>query len=226
MPPTFDALRIVSLGASIVLSASLFRGRTDPPTGFRRRSFWTVGILVVAVAVSLSANLYATLTSAFDEGWASSSLIIAAAVVLVVILPLSGEDWNKAFRGAAAIQERVTAIYMFYRTGEPLVALASSRNLPIGAEQLEGLLAVVGNFVETSVPLSRGYAVTAMRYEGLGLVAVRGEVRVVAAVYDGPVYDALRRELTQALKVFEERSRRRIGTWEDATSITEEAANE
>src|SRR5207245_5158895 len=173
-----------------------------------------------------SSNLYATLTSAFDEGWASSSLIIAAAVVLVVILPLSGEDWNKAFRGAAAIQERVTAIYMFYRTGEPLVALASSRNLPIGAEQLEGLLAVVGNFVETSVPLSRGYAVTAMRYEGLGIVAVRGEFVIVAAVYDGTAYDALRSELTRTLKVFEERSWKELRTWEDGTKAAQTGANE
>src|SRR3989441_574545 len=88
------------------------------------------------------------------------------------------------------------------------------------------LLAVVGNFVETSVPLSAGYAVTAMRYEGLGIVAVRGEFVIVAAVYDGPAHDALRGELTRALKTFEERSRRQLGTWEDATSITEEAANE
>jgi len=218
--------QLIYVGASIFLWASLFQGQTNPSAGFRRRSFWTLGILVVAVAVSLSANLYATLTSAFDELWASSSLIIGAVLILVVILPLSGEDMNKAFRGASAIQERVTAVYMFYRTGEPLVALASSRNLPIGAEQLEGLLAVVGNFVETSVPLSRGYAVTAMRYEGLGIVAVRGEFVIVAAVYDGPAYDALRGELAQALKVFEERSWRQLGTWEDATTVAESAAEE
>src|SRR3989442_15241704 len=115
---------------------------------------------------------------------------------------------------------------MFYRTGEPLVALASSRNLPIGAEQLEGLLAVVGNFVETSVPLSRGYAVTAMRYEGLGIVAVRGEFVIVAAVYDGPVYEAPRGELTRALKAFGERSGRQLGTGEDAPSGAKVAANE
>src|SRR5437667_6739102 len=115
---------------------------------------------------------------------------------------------------------------MFYRTGEPLVALASSRNLPIRAEQLEGLLAVVGNFVETSVPLSRGYAVTAMRYEGLGIVAVRGEFVIVAAVYDGPAYDALRSELTRTVKVFEERSWKELRTWEDATKVAEVAATE
>ena len=212
--------------ASIALMVSTVRGRKNPSAAFRWRSIWTLGILLVAVAVSLSANIYETLTSALDELWSASLLLIPAVLILAAILPLSTEDWDRAFRGASAIQERVTAIYMFYRTGEPLVALASSRNLPIGAEQLEGLLAVVGNFVETSVPLSAGYAVTAMRYEGLGIVAVRGEFVIVAAVYDGPAYDALRGELTRALKAFEERSWRQLGTWEDATSIAEAAADE
>ena len=220
------AQQIAYVGASLVLTISSVRGRAGPSTAFRWRSIGTLGILLVAVALSLSANIDETLTSTFDELWSASFLIVPAALILAAILPLSGDDWNRAFRGASAIQERVTAIYMFYRTGEPLVALASSRNLPIGAEQLEGLLAVVGNFVETSVPLSAGYAVTAMRYEGLGIVAVRGEFVIVAAVYDGPAHDALRGELTRALKTFEERSRRQLGTWEDATSITEEAANE
>jgi len=218
--------QVVYLAASSVLLASLYRGRKDPSAAFRWRSAGTGGILVLAVAVSMSANLYETLTSTSGELWASSSLAIPAIVVLIAILPLSADGWNEAFRGGSVIQKRVNAIYMFYRTGEPLVALASSRNLPIGAEQLEGLLAVVGNFVETSVPVSRGYAVTAMRYEGLGIVAVRGEFVIVAAVYDGPAYDALRGELTRALKVFEERSWRQLGTWETATSVAEAAADE
>lgn len=218
--------QIAYVAASVVLTVSSVRGRADPSAAFRWRSIWTLGILLATVAFSLSANIYETLASTFDELWSASFLLIPAVLILAAILPLSVDDWNRAFRGASAIQERVTAIYMFYRTGEPLVALASSRNLPIGAEQLEGLLAVVGNFVETSVPLSAGYAVTAMRYEGLGIVAVRGEFVIVAAVYDGPAYDALRGELTRALKAFEERSWRRLGTWEDATSIAEEVANE
>jgi len=53
---------------------------------------------------------------------------------------------------------RAIAVYLFYRSGEPLVALASGGNLPIEAEMLEGLLSVVGNFVETSVRGARGYA--------------------------------------------------------------------
>ncbi len=218
--------QVVYLAASSILLASLYRGRKDPSGAFRWRSAGTVGILLVVVAVSLASNLYETLTSTSGQVWAPASVVIPAVLVLVVILPLSVDDWDKSFRGGSAIQQSVTAIYMFYRTGEPLVALASSRNLPIGAEQLEGLLAVVGNFVETSVPLSRGYAVTAMRYEGLGIVAVRGEFVIVAAVYDGPAYDALRGELTRALKVFEERSWRQLGTWEDATTVAEAAAEE
>src|SRR5256712_9574115 len=121
-----------------------------PVRGFPVALIGTLGILLAAVVFSLSANIYETLTTSFDELWSASFLLIPATLILAAILPLSVGDWDRAFRGASAIQERVTAIYMFYRTGEPLVALASSRNLPIGAEQLEGLLAVVGNFVETS----------------------------------------------------------------------------
>src|SRR2546422_11615287 len=97
--------QLIYVGASIVLSASLFRGRTDPKAGFRRRSFWTVGILVVAVAVFLSPKPFAAPPSALHGLWGASSPLIVAVLLLVVILPLSGEDWNKAFRGASAIQE-------------------------------------------------------------------------------------------------------------------------
>ena len=78
---------------------------------------------------------------------------------------------------------RAIAVYLFYRSGEPLVALAAGRNLPIEAETLEGLLSVVGNFVETSMPGSRGYASTAMRYEEFGIVGIRGEFVIGAALF-------------------------------------------
>ncbi len=128
---------------------------------------------------------------------------------------------RKSARGA-----HVTAVYLFYRAGEPLVALAAGRDLPIEAEQLEGLLSVVGNFVETSVPGSRGYATTAMRYENLGIVAVRGEFLIAAAVYDGIAYDALRDELLRTLQAMEERHWRHLRSWEEATTVTETASEE
>ncbi len=67
------AQQVVYVAASSVLVASLVRGRTDPSAAFRWRSAWTVGILVIAVAVSLFANIFETLTSTTGEPWASSS---------------------------------------------------------------------------------------------------------------------------------------------------------
>jgi len=121
---------------------------------------------------------------------------------------------------------RAIAVYLFYRSGEPLVALASGGNLPIEAEMLEGLLSVVGNFVETSVRGARGYAVTAMKYDGLGIVAVRGEFVTGAALYDGPGYEALKGDLLRTVRDLEERHWRTLTNWEDATKIAEGAADD
>lgn len=218
--------QVAYVGASIVLSVALYRERQNLSTPVRRRFFWTVGSLVLVLALWISTDIYNNLTQTAGVPWFSSLLVIPAAIILIAVGPLSSEDFGEMLRAVSAIQERVTAVYLFYRTGEPLVALASSRNLPIEAEQLEGLLSVVGNFVETSVPSSRGYPVTAMRYDGLGIVAVRGEFVIVAAVYDGPAYDALRSELRRTVRAFEERRWRELGTWEEATRVAESAADE
>ena len=121
---------------------------------------------------------------------------------------------------------RAIAVYLFYRSGEPLVALAAGRNLPIEAETLEGLLSVVGNFVETSMPGSRGYASTAMRYEEFGIVGIRGEFVIGAALYDGPSHDQLKTELLRTVRDFEERHWRNLASWEAATKLAEPAGEE
>src|SRR5438046_10248526 len=95
---------------------------------------------------------------------------------------------------------RAIAVYLFYRSGEPLVALAAGRDLPIEAETLEGLLSVVGNFIETSVRGSRGYATTAMRYDEFGIVAVRGEFVLGSRVNDGSAHDTLTGDLRRVAR--------------------------
>lgn len=121
---------------------------------------------------------------------------------------------------------RALAVYLFYRSGEPLVALASDRALPIEAETLESLLSVVGNFVETSVPGTRRYAETAMKYDQFGIVAVRGEFVIGAALYDGPSYESLKADLLRTVRDLEERHWRSLTSWEDATKVAEAASNE
>jgi hypothetical protein len=133
---------------------------------------------------------------------------------------------------AAARQRRlrakvnVVAAYVFYRTGEPLAALASSRTLPIDAEQLEALLSVVGNFVETSTSSLKSYASTAMVYDNLGIIAVRGRQIIAAVVYEGPVYGALRKELRKTVQEFEERRASELASFDSASRVAEEAADE
>ncbi|TLZ43954.1 MAG: hypothetical protein E6K19_05985 [Methanobacteriota archaeon] len=128
-------------------------------------------------------------------------------------------------RKDAEKSQRAIAVYLFYRSGEPLVALASGRDLPIEAEMLESLLSVVGNFVETSVPGSRGYGVTAMKYGELGIVAVRGEFVIGAALYDGPAYEGLKAELLRTVRDLEEEHWRNLSSWADATKVAEAAAD-
>ncbi|HYY48104.1 MAG TPA: hypothetical protein VFA17_05405 [Thermoplasmata archaeon] len=130
-------------------------------------------------------------------------------------------------RGASSEKgRRATAVYLFYRSGEPLVALASGRKLPIEAENLHDLLSVVGNFVETSMPGSRGYAVTAMTYEEFGIVAVRGEFVIGAALYTRPADEGLKANLLRAVRDIEDRHWRDLSSWADATRVAKVAEDE
>ena len=214
------------LGTSIVLTTALYLKRKDLTSRIRRRIFWTSGSLLAILAIWLSTNMYNNVTQSAGIPWLSSLLVIPGAIILVVLGPLSSEQLGELFRAVSAVDQRVIATYLFYKTGEPLVALSSSRSFPIEAEQLEGVLAVVGNFVETSMSSAKGYGVTAMRYDRLGILAVRGQYVIAAAVYDGAAYDALRSELVRIVRNLEQKRRHQLQTWEDATKSAEAVAED
>ena len=214
------------LGTSIVLTSALYFKRKNLAARIRGRIFWTSGSLLAMLTLWLATNIYNNVTQTAGVPWFSSLLIIPGAITLVALVPLSAEELGELFRAVSAVDQRVIATYLFYKTGEPLVALTSGRSFPIEAEQLEGVLSVVGNFVETSVPAAKGYGVTAMRYDRLGILAVRGQSVIVAAVYDGTAYDALRSELMRLVRDLEEKREAQLGTYEDATRAAEEVADE
>jgi len=214
------------LGTSIVLTSALYFKRKNLAARIRGRIFWTSGSLLAMLTLWLATNIYNNVTQTAGVPWFSSLLIIPGAITLVALVPLSAEELGELFRAVSAVDQRVIATYLFYRTGEPLIALASGRSFPIEAEQLEGVLSIVGNFVETSVPAAKGYGVTAMRYDQLGILAVRGQYVIVAAVYDGTAYDALRSELLRLLRAIEERRESQLRTYEEATRAAEEVADE
>lgn len=219
-------LELVYIGAAIAFTLGLFLAQKRMLPRLRRRIVWSAASLLAILAAWTSTNVVNNLTQTAGVPWFSSLLFIPAAIVIAAFLPLSTEDIGEVFRAVSEVEHRVVALYVFYRSGEPLAAVASSRTLPIEAEQLQGVLDIVGNFVETSMRQFRGYSVTAMRFDRLGIVAVRGQYLIVAAVYDGPAYDAIRSEILRSIRDFEARRWEELANWEGATRIAEEIADE
>jgi hypothetical protein len=220
------AVQLAYIAAAVVMILGIYAARRDLPKRLRNRIAASAGALLALMVAWVSTNVYATLVPGGGIPWFSSLLWIPAGVFIATFLTLGTEEIGEIFRAISAVERRVNAIYVFYRSGEPLVALGSGRNLPIEPEQLQGILELVGDFVETSMKEVRSYAVTSMHFDRLGLLAVRGQYIIVAAVYEGPAYDALRSELLRALRDFEERRWKELSTWEGASRIAEEVADE
>jgi hypothetical protein len=218
--------QIAYVAGAAILVGTLYMKRKDLAAHLRYRFFGGAGSLFVFLGLWISTNIYNNVTQTSGVPWLSSLLGIPAAIILIAFVPLSSSEIGEVFAGVAAVEQRVSALYVFYRTGEPLVALGTSRNLPIEAEQLEGVLEIVGDFVETSMRKNRGYAVTHLRFDRLGIVAARGRYLIVAALYDGPVYDVLRAELLRTVQDFEARRSGDLQTLEAASRAAEDVADE
>ncbi len=220
------AVQLALVGTAVVLVLAIRAARRDLPPRLRVRITASAVTLVALLAAWVSTNVYASLTANGGVPWFSSLLWIPAAIFVAAFLPMRTEEVGEIFRAISDVQRRVSAIYVFYRTGEPLAAVGSGRNLPIEPEQLEGIVNLVGDFVETSMKEPHRYPVTSMHFDRLGILAVRGQYVIVAGVFEGPAYDALRSELIRTLRSFEERRWEELSTWEGASRIAEEVADE
>ena len=212
--------------AAIILALSLTVGRQDVPSRLRRPALLSIGSLVLFVVLWLSTNVYTNLSQSPGQPLFSSVLFIPALMDVAAFARRTPEEMGEIFRAVSRVERRVIGLYVFYRSGEPLVAVGASRSLPIEAEQLEGILNIVGNFVETSMRRFRGYTTTSMNFDRLGILAVRGEFVIVAAVFEGPAYDALRSELRRSMQAFETAHRAELETWEGASRIADAVADD
>ncbi len=219
-------IQMAYIVGSVAMTLAIYLARKEMPSRLRRRMVASAASLLAILAAWSATNVVNNLAQSPGIPWFSSLLIIPAAIVIAAFLPLSPEEIGEVYRAVSDVNRRVLALYVFYKSGEPLAAVASDRRFPIEAEQLQGILDLVGNFVETSMRQFRGYSVTAMRFDRLGIVAVRGQYIIVAAVYEGPAYDAIRSELLRGVQTFEARRWQGLRTWEGATSIAEEVADD
>ncbi len=205
---------------------SVVVGRADLPSRLRRPALLSIAALLAFVILWLPTNVYVAFSNLQEPSLFSSVMVIPAAMVAVAFVPRTKDELGEIFRAVSEVERRVQALYVFYRSGEPLAAVAAGRTFPIEAEQLEGILEIIGNFVETSMKRFQGYAVTAMRFDRLGIVAVRGQFLIVAAVYEGAAYDAIRSELLRSLRDFEKARAASLTDWEGASRIAEQVADD
>jgi len=140
-------------------------------------------------------------------------LLIPAATLLALPFARSrGEEKN------------VRAVYLFHRSGDPLVAVASDAVLPFESKHLEPLLGAVRDCVDSPEPAVHGIQQTTRRFGEEGVVGVRGQFVSACVVFHGRGDGNIRRDLVRFVREFEERNEDRLGSWEEATTLAGEAS--
>src|SRR2546425_13208027 len=94
-----------------------------------------------------------------------SSIVPAAVAMLALPFGLRGR----------AEEKNVRAVYLFHRSGDPLVTVASESVLPIESTQLEPVLGAVRDFVEGPEPAGHGIHQTSAVRGDEGAVGGRGQ---------------------------------------------------
>ena len=99
-------------------------------------------------------------------------------------------------------------VYLFSRKGTPLLALPSAEQLPLDPSQVEGVLALTGEFDREGLDDRHHEPVARVQYDGYGILGLRGDHAVVATVSRGTPAEALVPELERFLRRCEKRLRR------------------
>lgn len=107
-----------------------------------------------------------------------------------------------------AVEPRAVGVYLFDCAGGPLLVMPSRDRLPVEPEQVEGLLALAGQFQDHASAASALSGVTRIRYDDFGILGLRGDHIVVATVYRGATDESLLPELHRFLRRCEKRMRR------------------
>ena len=128
------------------------------------------------------------------------------------------------FARSRAEEKNVRAVYLFHRSGDPLVTVASDDVLPFESKHLEPLLGAVRDFLDSPEPAGHGIQQTTRRFGEEGVVGVRGQFVSACVVFHGRGDGNIRRDLVRFVREFEERNENRLGSWEEATTLAGEAS--
>jgi hypothetical protein len=123
-----------------------------------------------------------------------------------------------------AEEKNVRAVYLFHRSGDPLVTVSSDAVPPLESSQLEPVLGAVRDLVERSDSTGRGIQQTIHRFGDEAVVGVRGQFLSACVVFHGRGDAIIRRDLVRFVRDFEQRNENRLGSWEEATALAGEAS--
>src|SRR5437660_9436165 len=82
-------------------------------------------------------------------------------------------------------EKNVRAVYLFHRSGDPLVTVASEAVPPFESTQLEPVLGAVRDFIESPEPAGRGIQQTTRRFGEEGVGGGRGRFVSACVVFGG-----------------------------------------
>src|SRR2546430_11176262 len=123
-----------------------------------------------------------------------------------------------------ADERNVRAVYLFHRSGDPLVAVSSEAVPPFESTQLEPVVGAVRDIIERPEPAGRGIQQTTRRFGEEGVVGVRGQFVSACVVFHGRGDGIIRRDLVRFVREFEERNETHLGSWEEATTLAGQAS--
>lgn len=196
------------------------------PRPMRRWILATIGGLFGIVAIGGIAAFTVNLQGLDPLPFLPVLLVAPGVVLLAAALPLPRNEFSTLLRAVAKLDRNVVAVYLLHRSGTPIAAVSSGRNYPVEPETLHGVIDTVGGFVDRSMNGDPRPGATLLRFDGMGVVAVRGLHLIAAALYHGRPYDILQGELARIVSAFEASHATALESWEGAAHCAEHAADQ
>jgi len=178
--------------------------------------------LVITMAAWLSTNAYNNLTRSPNFPALSSILLAPGFLVLLFLSPGSTKSLLAALRRASVTPARPFAAIWFHNSGQPLAQVVLPGEAASDAATLSDLSREVDH-VLVEGPGSNPGTLHQLEHESHSFVFEKGHHVTLVILVRGRASESLRSEMRTALRGFEADHKDKLGTWEAASTVAEQA---
>jgi hypothetical protein len=178
--------------------------------------------LVITMAAWLLSNAYHTLTGSGGFPALSSILVVPGVLVLLFLAPVSKRDLLAIMRRLTITPARPFAAMWFHNSGQPLAQVVLPGESAPDAETLSDLSQAVDHLLVADLQGTPG-SLRQLVHEKHSFVFERGGYLTLVVLLRGRPSEGLRSEMRSMVRGFEAAHRDRLGTWESAGAVAEEA---